>query len=60
MATIIVSILFWCMPEKKGLGLAAIILSIIGFIFDFFYVGLLAIVDIIFLIVNIAVYNKED
>lgn len=58
MLTIILSILFWVMPEKKGLGIAAIVMSAIGFVIDLGLVGLLAIFDLIFLLVNIAVYNK--
>ena len=59
MLTIILSILFWCMTEKKGLGVAAIVLSVIGFLLDISLVGVWCILDILFLIINIAVYNKE-
>ena len=47
------------MPEKKELGVAAIILSVIGFLLDISLVGVWCILDILFLIINIAVYNKE-
>ena len=59
MLTIILSILFWCMPEKKELGVAAIVLSVIGFLLDISLVGVWCILDILFLIINITVYNKE-
>lgn len=59
MLTIILPILFWCMSEKKELGVAAIVLSVIGFLLDISLVGVWCILDILFLIINIAVYNKE-
>lgn len=58
MLTIILSILFWVMPEKKGLGVAAIVMSAVGFIMDIALVGILAVLDLIFLIVNVMVFNK--
>ena len=61
MVTLIISILFWCMPEKKKLGNAAIALSIVGTISDMIVAGWWCIIDIIILIVNICVYiSKED
>ena len=56
MLTIIISILFWCMPEKEGLAAGAIALSILGIIVDMLFAGWLCIIDIIFLIINVAVY----
>lgn len=55
MLTIIVSILFWCMPEKAGLAVGAIFLSILGIIADMIFFGWLCIIDVIFLIINIFV-----
>lgn len=59
MLTIILSILFWCIkPPKKGLGIAAIIFSIIGVIADANLVGIWCLIDVVFLIVNIYKYYK--
>ena len=59
MITLILSIIFWCMPENKNLGNIVIILSILGTIIDLIFFGWLCIIDIIILIINICVYNKE-
>ncbi|MBP5773970.1 MAG: hypothetical protein J6W35_07850 [Eubacterium sp.] len=63
MAMLIVSILFWCMPDKDKLGIAAIILSTIGTISDMTLFGWWSIIDVIILIINIYIYNtitKKD
>jgi hypothetical protein len=59
MITLILSIIFWCMSENKNLGNIVIILSILGIIVDLIFSGWLCIIDIIILIINICVYNKE-
>lgn len=47
------------MPENKNLGNIVIILSILGAIIGLIFYGWLCIIDIIILIINICVYNKE-
>ena len=59
MVTLILSIIFWCKPQIKGLGIAAMILSAIGACADFYLVGWAGIIDIIFLIINFIVYKKN-
>lgn len=59
MATIIISIIFWCMPDKDKLGIAAIILSIIGTTTDMMLsCGWASIIDVAILIINIYIYNS--
>lgn len=59
MLSLIISILFWCMPEKRGLGAAAIALTVLGTIIDFGLVGIAAVLDLIMLVVNIIVYENH-
>ena len=59
MLSLIISILFWCMPEKSGLGAAAIMLTVLGTIIDFNLVGIAAVLDLVMLVVNITVYEKH-
>lgn len=59
MITWITSILFWCMPEKRRLGIAAVILSGIGFILDFKFYGLTCIVDLIILMINLGILSRQ-
>ena len=59
MLSLIISILFWCMPEKRGLGAAAIMLTVFGTIIDFSLVGIAAVLDLVMLVVNITVYEKH-
>lgn len=60
MVTLIISIIFWCIPKEKGLGITAIILSILGTIGDMICVGWLCIIDIIILIINILIYTSKE
>lgn len=60
MLTIIISILWWCLNDKKGLGIAALILSALGIIFDAISFGWLAIIDVFLFIINLILYIKRD
>lgn len=61
MVMLIVSIIYWCLPDKTELGVAAIILSAIGTFVDFLFFGWASIIDAIILIINILVfYEKEN
>ena len=46
MLSLILSIIFWCKPDKQTLGIVALVLSIIGFIVDIFLVGWLSVIDL--------------
>lgn len=59
MITWIISILFWCMPEKRRLGIAAAILSGIGFVLDFKFYGLACIVDLVILMINLGILGRQ-
>lgn len=59
MPTLVFSILFWCMPENKEFGRAAIILSMIGFFVDLVLTGLLAVIDLIIFGINYSIYTKH-
>ena len=59
MLTLIFSILFWCTPENKEFGRAAIIFSMIGFFVDLVLTGLLAVVDLAILGINYSIYTKH-
>ena len=60
MIPLILSILFWCMPEKKGLGIAAIVATVISSFIGVTSCGLLGLLDVVILIINIVVYNKGE
>lgn len=60
MATIILSILWWFLKDKKGLGIASIIFSCLGVIIDAVLYGWAALIDVIFLTINIYLYIKRD
>ena len=60
MLTIILSILYWCMPKNKTLGAAAIGFSLVGFLIVLFLMPVLSVFDLIFLVINIAVYSSKD
>lgn len=61
MVSLICSIIFWC-TKNRPLGVVSIVLSAIGALADFAMLGCLAIIDIIILLVNCAVYSntKQD
>lgn len=59
MLTWIFSILWWCLPDKKGIGITALILSALGILFDGLYYGPLAIIDIIVFIVNLVLLIRR-
>lgn len=58
MVNLIISIIFWCMPDKDKLGIAAIVLSIIGATSSLILYGWWSIIDIAILIINIYIYNS--
>ena len=58
MINLIVSIIFWCMPDKDKLGIAAVIISAIGAITSLITCGWFGIIDVIILIINIYIYNS--
>ena len=58
MVNLIISIIFWCMPDKDKLGIAAIVLSIIGATSSMMLYGWWSIVDVAILIINIYIYNS--
>ena len=58
MVNLIISIIFWCMPDKDKLGIAAIVLSIIGATSSMMLYGWWSIVDVVILIINIYIYNS--
>ena len=58
MVNLIISIIFWCMPDKDKLGIAAIALSIIGATSSMMLYGWWSIVDVAILIINIYIYNS--
>ena len=58
MLTIVLSVLYWIFPTNRALGAAATVFSILGFIVDLHFVGFLAIIDLIFLVINIVLLNK--
>ncbi len=58
MVNLIISIIFWCMPDKDKLGIVAIILSAIGAITSLIAYGWLGIIDVAILIINIYIYNS--
>lgn len=60
MISLILSILFWCMPEKKELGIAAIVATVISSFIGLASCGLLGLLDVAILIINIVVYNKGE
>lgn len=61
MVTIILSIIFWCKPENRKLGIAALILSIIGFVVDLFLTGWLSIMDLVVASINaLVLYKHKD
>lgn len=61
MVSLILSIIFWCKPTNKKLGIAALIMTIIGFIVDLFLVGWLAVIDLAMVAVNaIVLYKHKD
>jgi hypothetical protein len=59
MLALILDILYLCMPENKTLGKVAMVLNLLGTIIDFFFVGLLCVIDLILFFVVLGVYNKH-
>ena len=59
MLALILDILYLCMPEKKALGMVAMVLNLIGTVSDFFFVGLLCVIDLILFFVVLGVYIKH-
>jgi EamA domain-containing membrane protein RarD len=59
MITLILSIIFWCKPDNRKLGIAALILSLVGFIVDIFLTGWLSIIDLVVAGVNAFVLYKH-
>ena len=55
---LIISIIFWCMPDKDKLGIAAIIISALGGIAAMMVYGWWSILDVAILIINIYIYNS--
>ena len=61
MLSLILSIIFWCKPQNKTLGIVALALSTIGFIVDIFLVGWLSIIDLAVVGVNaFTLYKHKD
>lgn len=60
MIMLIVSIIYWCLPDKTGLGVAAIILSALGTFVDFLFFGWAGTIDATILITNILVFYKKE
>lgn len=58
MVNLIISIIFWCMPDKDKLGIAAMIVSALAATTSLIAYGWLGIIDVIILIVNIYIYNS--
>ena len=59
MLALILDILYLCMPENKTLGKVAMVLNLLGTVADFFFVGLLCVIDLILFFVVLGVYNKH-
>lgn len=59
MVALILDILYLCMPENKTLGKVAMVLNLLGTVIDFFFVGLLCVIDLILFFVVLGVYNKH-
>lgn len=59
MVSLICSIVFWC-TKNRPLGVVSIVLSALGMLVDFSLVGFWAIIDLIILLVNIAVYSETS
>ena len=57
---LILSIIFWCIPDNRGLGIAAMVVSLIGTVVDFFIVGPWAFIDLIIFWINTEVYKKHN
>lgn len=60
MLMLIVSILYWCMRDKRGLGIVAIILSALGTFIDYLFYGWLAVIDLAILIVNTLIFTTME
>lgn len=59
MVALILDIIYLCMPENKTLGKVAMVLNLIGTVADFFFAGLLCVIDLILFFVVLGVYNKH-
>ena len=59
MVSLICSIVFWC-TKNRPFGVVSIVLSTLGMLVDFALVGFWAIIDLIILLVNIAVYSETS
>ena len=59
MITLILSIIFWCKPNNRKLGVAALILSLVGFAVDLFLTGWLSIIDLVVAGINAFVLHKH-
>ena len=61
MVSLILSIIFWCKPQNKKLGIAALAFSSLGFIVDLFLVGWLAVIDLGIVAADaIVLYKNKD
>ena len=59
MIMLILSIIYWCLPNKLTLGKVAIALSILGAIIDCGLYGIWCLIDVAIVVVNIMVYEKH-
>jgi len=60
MLTLIFSILWWAISDKRWLGITALVLSGIGVVFDGLSYGLLAIIDIVVFVINLILFIQRD
>lgn len=58
MVNLVISIIFWCMPDKDKLGIAAMIVSALAATVGLIAYGWWGIIDVIILIINIYIYNS--
>lgn len=60
MLTLIFSILWWCLSDKRWLGITALVLSGIGVVFDGLSYGPLAVIDIAVFVINLILFIQRD
>lgn len=58
MVNLVITIIFWCMPDKDKLGIAAMIVSALAATVGLIAYGWWGIIDVIILIINIYIYNS--
>lgn len=59
MISLILFIVYMCLPDKKALGIITMVMLYLGTVTDFLSFGLIGIIDLIFLITTFIIYGKH-